>query len=294
MMKWEVIHQMKSFLQYILHEATLDKKIKKGFSETPLDIPDAEVVHHDPETQTTIYHLKKPKAAYAFGGGTSWCTNSPKRPFAHSYLKRGNLFGIIKGKSRYQYHHTESALPGGSHELRDIENNSVGHFISEILPKDVFGKLLNIPHKPLREKWKQPPHPIHSMSKDEVVSNILSRSPSERLSAYRTIHFGAEYERHQDEDEHNAIAAKFDTNDLHRFHSDPIHHDFIASHGALDEVAHRMKNHPDVHTRNIIKRRIELSGGERYLIKPHPETQTINHPDQISFKFPQIRKKRTQ
>lgn len=275
---------IKSFKEFIA-ESALERKLTKGFSDPPVQIPGADIIHHDPEKRTTIYHLKKPEACYKYGNKASWCTNTKNREFAHSYLKAGNVFGIVHGANRYQYHHIKKA----NHvEFRDTDNKAVPLDTHDAIfhgnhGRHVLGAMLSTKHRPIRSDWKPPRHPYSTKPEGDVVKHVLSLPASERLQHYNAIHFGQNYPQyHSDEEENNgfAIAARFNTNDLHKFHSDPDHHDFIATHGNLDQVAHHMKDHPDPHTRKIVANRIKMSGGEANMIKPDYEHYHSDHPGQ--------------
>lgn len=276
---------IQTFKEFIA-ESAFDRKITKGFSDPPLDIPGAKIVHHDPAAKLTVYHLQKPEACYKFGTSAKWCTNTPKREFAHKYLKAGNLFGIMKGTNRYQYHHIKK---NHQVELRDENNHTPHHLDTTSIFKDkrVLGNMMSTKHKPYRGDWANDAvknHKIMKSSEKDAIAHIHSMSSGDRMRTYAAIHWGVDDRHGFDlQPEHRAAAARFNSNDLHKFHADPDNHAFIATYGNLDQIAHHMKDHPDAHTRKIVANRIKLSGGEGNMIKPDYEHYHSDHPGQGGF-----------
>jgi hypothetical protein len=141
---------MLTFKQFNLFESALERKIQKGFRDTPAEVPGATVVHHDPEAKTTIYHVTHPEGAYTLGSKTGdpdiprsgWCTATPKNAFAHQYLRRGNLFTILHHSRRFNYHVGKKENEG-EFEFKD-DNNNDDH-LYRYIDRDVAQKLVDIP-----------------------------------------------------------------------------------------------------------------------------------------------------
>ena len=286
---------MFTFRQFMLFESATERKIQKGFSDPPVQVDGAEVVHHDPESETTIYHVKDPKGAYTLGSKTTWCTATPKRSFAHDYLRAGNLFTIVKGSRRYNYHVHKSLK---KFEFKDEENEGE-HLYKQISP-EVARKIVSIPHTGFNSEWKRPPHPIASMSEKDAIREIKSQTPKARLISYKSIVHGFEQhpnQRVREDDEEmggreTAIASRFNEYDLHHFHDDTHlpNARFVAHYGDLDKVAHKMKDHPDSEVQRIIKDRVSRAGGEGTLISQPPESSFSDDPNQLKMKLSAPRK----
>ena len=157
---------MITFIDFLL-EGLSGKQTKKILrhpdgSQT-IEHPDAPVVWHDKENATTAYHIKTPEAAHTFGQGTSWCTNTKHKSWAHEYLNAGNLFVIHKGKSRIQHFiahhdsfHNETSL--------SEPNYTTPHF--GLTHSKMFDRLNSIPHEKKNFKFVQPPPSIHEDTQD--------------------------------------------------------------------------------------------------------------------------------
>lgn len=286
---------MFTFRQFMLFESATERKIQKGFSDPPVQVDGADVVHHDPESQTTIYHIKHPKGAYTLGSKTTWCTATPRRSFAHSYLHSGNLFTILKGDRRFNYHMGRN-YPYDL-EFKD-ENNDDVHPHNIIHPS-VDDHLEDIPPHNFKEKWKKPPHPISTMPEKDAIREIKSQDPKNRMISYQSMVHGVDQHpngrvRANDviNERETAVAGRFNANDLHHFHDDdhlPAAR-FVAHYGDLDKVAHKMKDHPDTEVQKIIKNRVSRAGGEGTLISQPPESSFSDDPNQLKMKLSAPRK----
>jgi hypothetical protein len=284
---------MLTFKQYMICESASERKIQKGFSDPPTQIDGAEVVHHDPASETTVYHVKHPKGAYALGSRTGWCTATPQKSFAHEYLRRGNLFTILKGNRRFNYH-IEHGFPYDE-EFRDEENKRAS--VDNVIPDHVASNIEDIPPHRFEEKWKKPPNRFENMSQKQAIKNIKDLDTNDRLSVFKTIAEGPRAHTSNTGslslEDHEAIANKMNAGDLHHFHDDPEHARYIASNAAdTDKIAARMKDHPDPVVQGIVRQRVALAGGEKALISQRPEPEPIsNDPNQFRLKFPTVKKK---
>lgn len=288
---------MISFKTFI-SESALDRKITKGTGATQIDIPGATVIHHDPQKAITVYHLKTPDACYSWGTGSKWCTATKRKNYAHKYLRTGNVFGIHHNEGRYQMYVPKGKDNPNTGEYKDIENNGASsHY--QYLPGEVRGKLQKTRFSKYKgPDWEPPPHPYRSMPHHTIVAAIKNLPDQERREHFeamrlgrgtmdRPIHYGSEDE--------TAIADRFDKNDLHHFHDDPVHATFIAAHANIDDVAHTMGNHPDHGVRHIIQQRVKLAGGMKNILPPGPAPSNFqHHPDQFPMKFGKIQQGKKQ
>jgi hypothetical protein len=292
---------MFTFRQFMLFESATERKIQKGFSDPPVQVDGADVVHHDPESQTTIYHIKHPKGAYTLGSKTTWCTATPKRSFAHEYLNAGNLFTIVKGARRYNYYTRREQFHHHQihhQEFRDEKNKRLHPH--DVISPEVNTNIDNIAIHDFKEKWKKPPHPIATMPEKDAIREIKSQTPKARLISYKSMVHGVEQhpnQRVREDDEEmggreTAIASRFNEYDLHHFHDDTHlpNARFVAHYGDLDKVAHKMKDHPDPEVQKIIKNRVSRAGGEGTLISQPPESSFSDDPNQLKMKLSVPRK----
>jgi hypothetical protein len=291
---------MLTFKQFNLFESALERKIQKGFRDTPAEVPGAEVVHHDPESKTTIYHVKRPEGAYALGSRTEWCTATPQKAFAHQYLRKGNLFTILHHSQRFNLHIGKKENEG-ENEFKDAKNQD--ERIYRYISMDVAQKLVDIPHTGFKSNYKRPPHPIATAPEKDSIKLIKSQDSKDRMVSYNTmVHGISEHPNitiqasadpttnHREE----AVEERFNANDLHHFHDDP--HlpaaRLVAQYGDIDKVAHKMKDHSDGEVQRIIKGRVSRAGGEKALIPQRPEPEpTSNDPNQFTMKLPTPKKK---
>lgn len=284
---------MLTFKQFMICESATERKIQKGFSDPPIQVDGAEVVHHDPASETTVYHVKQPKGAYTLGSRTNWCTSTPQQSFAHTYLRDGNLFTILKGGRRFNYHVDKDQWRGT--EFKSETNKSAE--ISQVLPGHVISHIDNIPHTGFNEKWKKPPNRFESMSQKQTIKSIKDLDTNDRLSVFKTIAEGPRAHSlgtgSLSLEDHEAIASKLNAGDLHHFHDDSEHARYVASNAAdIDKVASRMKDHPDPVVQGIVRQRVALAGGEKALVPQRPEPEPIsNDPNQFRLKFPTVKKK---
>lgn len=275
----------KTFItEQVLAESALERKIVDGFSETPHAIEGADIVHHDPATQTTVYHLKHHSALTTFGTQCRWCTSPKASTWSGKYLRSGNVFGIVKGKDRYQMFVPKK---GGTGERDKAEFNNTDNrgvipkHQSLILGAGVLSKLKKMKHAVPKYDWTK-------MSDKEAVRELKSLPNDDRLRHFHaiagtggvSINPGSTYEK---------IQQKFDKRDLHHFSDDPDHHTFIAAHAPIDLVAH-MKDHPDGETRRVINQRIRAVGGR--LLQPEPKSTFQNDPNQLGLDLPKVKAKK--
>lgn len=142
---------MKTFKEYIFLESSIQRKIEDGSGETAYDIPGTDVVHHDPEKKLTVYHMKTPKSCYILGSGTSLCTNTKNKSFAHDYLRKGNLFMIHHGDKRHQTFFTKDKESNDEGPLSDWATKGPLH---KVVGDEVITKMRNLPHAtPDMPKW---------------------------------------------------------------------------------------------------------------------------------------------
>jgi hypothetical protein len=280
---------MKSF-KLFLKEASLERKITDGTGHKKIDIPGADVVHHDPEEGLTVYHLKTPGACYAFGSGTPWCTNTKHREHAHDYLKHGNLFGYHYKNKRAQLWEPNPDLTNTSPEFKNEQGKDLSPSAHRTLKAKANFVTDKIPHHPFNDDYVPPPHPYESKTDHELVTHIKSLANQERMDHYKSI-IGNNTRISPDDygrDPYEIVQQRFDKRDLHRFADDKDHGHFIASHAPLDTVYHKMKDHPDSNVRDIIRQRARIAGGHILGPTDHPSTFE-NHPDQLPLKFPKVK-----
>jgi hypothetical protein len=183
-------------------------------------------------------------------------------------------------------------------ELKDENNDDVHP--DEVLHPSVHDKLEDMPVHDFNEKWKKPPHPISTMPEKEAIKEIRSQEPKDRVTSYKSMIHGVDQHpegRVQANDRvrerETAVAGRFRANDLHHFSDDP--HlpaaRLVATHGDLDKVAHKMKDHLDPEVQRIIKDRVSRAGGEKALIPQPPESNFSDDPNQLKMKLSAPRKK---
>lgn len=275
---------MISFKTFIF-ESALERKIINGFSQHPLEIGGAEVVHHDPLTQTTVYHLKHHDALSTFGTQCRFCTSPKSNNWSGKYLRSGNVFGVMKGTNRFQMFIPKKGGTGErtDPEFRDTSNSSVSD--TKVLPEGLKSQLTKIKHAAPNYKWSK-------MSDAEAIRDLKGLPSGDRLSHYQAIVNsggiaiapGSAYDE---------IQKKFNKNDLHHFIDDTDHSSFLAAHAPLDDVAH-LKNHPDLETQRIVKQRLSLVGGDHNIIQKEPKSTFQNNPNQLGLNLPKPKGKKQQ
>lgn len=134
---------MISFKEFLL-ESALQRKIEDGSGETPLNVPGAEIIHHDPEKKMTVYHTKTPNALSTLCSGLGHCVSNKKSFWPGRYIANGNVFVAHIKKERIT-----AFIPHGKGGMRPEE--LVDEMGSELRAKkkignDVVDKLRAVPH----------------------------------------------------------------------------------------------------------------------------------------------------
>lgn len=295
---------MISFKTFI-SEAAIHRKIENGYSDTPIQHPGAKVIHHDPSNRMTIYHLTTPEACHDFGTNSKWCTATKKKDFAHEYVRKGKVFAIHKGESRFQAYHPVSKKENLHYnpsvkEFRDTDNRSLDpqsqvHVLgngNKMRHHEVESKMKATKHKRYNgPDWEPPPHPFQTMPEHEVVQAVKNMSSQERRDHFHAV---INPEHLSDESE-IGLSRRFNKQDLHHFHDDTDHASLIAHYGDLNKVAHTMGNHPDHEIRRIVQQRIQRVGGMKNILPPSPAPSNFqHHPDQFPMKFGKIQQGKKQ
>jgi hypothetical protein len=134
---------MISFKEF-LEESALQRKIEDGSGDTPLNVPGAEVIHHDPEKKMTVYHAKTPNALATLCSGLGHCVSNKKSHWPAAYIGNGNVFVAHVHKERITAFMPHRKGGMKSEELVDEMGSELR--AKKKIGNDVLDKLRAVPH----------------------------------------------------------------------------------------------------------------------------------------------------